>query len=290
MKSVDKKILCELHILKNRLESGESIIQCLQSMGTPLKGSQEFLNQWSRLSELMIEGRVSPAKGVEHFASQIETQNNLLNLASQKTLSARIQAYLSSGIILLLIISSQFFFPPSVRANFGILTICLTLSAASLLIMKLFLKRFEKELFFLEWLSFLKAISLSLQCGSTFPHALTEHMPNNEMIKKLPPQLSRNISLSAINSSETGISHRKKESLWNLAERSWITLCRNYQEGLPQVELINKLIKMQENEFTHVMTKSSERLSYLLLIPLFALSVPAVFVFLFAPLLLQFTK
>ncbi|MEZ4815663.1 MAG: hypothetical protein R3A80_10725 [Bdellovibrionota bacterium] len=288
MKYVDKKILCELHILKNRLESGESIIQCLQSMGSPLKGSQEFLTQWGRLSELMIEGRVSPAKGVEHFAQQIESQNNLLNLASQKTLSARIQAYLSSGIILVLILSSQFLFPDSIRASPSILLTCISLNIASLLVMKFFLKNFEKDLFFLEWISFSKSISLSLQCGSTFPQALSEHMPNKKMLNLLP--FSKKISLQAINSNKALESHSDKNHLWNLAERSWITLCRNYQEGLPQVELINKLIKMQENEFTHVMTKKSERLSYLLLLPLFALSVPSIFVLLFTPLLLQFTK
>src|SRR5436190_2927133 len=104
MKKLNQELICELNILKNRLESGESILQCLGSMGIPLQGTQTFLKEWAQLSKLMIEGQVLPAKAVAEFASKLESENRLIDLVNQKTLSPRIQSYLSVGVIFMLII------------------------------------------------------------------------------------------------------------------------------------------------------------------------------------------
>ncbi len=286
MKCIDKKIICELNILKNRLDSGESILQCLQSMGIPLKGDALFLSRWNQLCELMIQGKVLPAKAIGELTQQLESNNKLLELVNQKTLSPRIQAYLSMGIIFALIISAFFLFPPNLKPSYGILFISISLAICSLLAMKLLLKNFQKELIFLEWIYFLKSLSLSLQCGMTLPHALYENQPNSTTLNKWPQSIRKRINIQNIESFNETNSDIEKNYLWNLAHRVWSSISRNYQQGLSQVELMSKLCGLLEDEFKNRMVAKSEKLSFLLLIPLFALSVPAALILLFVPLVL----
>lgn len=286
MRCVDKKIICELNILKNRLDSGESILQCLQSMGIPLNGDAQFLARWNQLCELMIEGKVLPAKAVGEFTLQLESNNKLLELVNQKTLSPRIQAYLSMGIIFALIISAFLFFPPTLKPSYSILFISTALALTSVLAMKILLKNFQKDLIFLEWIYFLKSLSLSLQCGMTLPHALIENQPKQSTLKKWPQSIRSLINIQSIESFREMNTQLEKKYLWNLAHRVWSSISRNYQQGLPQVELITKLCTLLEDEFKNRMVAQSEKLSFLLLIPLFTFSVPAALILLFAPLLL----
>ncbi len=287
MKPIDDRMICELNILKNRLDSGESIIQCLGTMGIPLSGNLEFLEKWKKLSSLMMEGRILPAKGVSQFVEMLEDRNRLIQLVNQKTLSPRIQAYLSIGIIFILIFSSQFIFPDTLKPSFLILSISLCLSALSTFFMQILLKRFLNQLYFLEWISFLRSLSLSLQCGMTLPAALLENKPAPETLRLWPIHLTKKVSIDFLENYD--VFHREKSKsyskLWELAERVWNSLCKNYRDGLPQVELISKLSQLQENEFKNWILTSSDKLSYLLLLPLFLLSVPAVLILLFAPLI-----
>lgn len=285
MKIADKAILCELNILKNRLEAGESVIQCLQSMGVPLTGPEEFLRKWEKLSFLMLEGRILPAKAVGEFTQGIESKIRLLQLAKQKTLSPRIQSYLSAGIVYFLIFSSTLFFPQSIKPDFFILGLCIALSSLSVYCMYKLLKNFESKLCFLDWINFLKSISLSLECGMTFPVALVENLPSEAHLQKWPQNLRDKVSLLYLESELQNSSFNNRSDLWALAEKSWNTLCRNYQHGLPQVGILRKLADLQEEEFKNWLTQKSDHLSYLLLIPLFTLSVPAILILLFAPLL-----
>jgi len=286
MKCIDKKIICELHILKNRLDSGESIIQCLQSMGIPLNGDALFLARWNQLSELMVEGKVLPAKAVGEFAQQLESNNKLLELVNQKTLSPRIQAYLSMGIIFALIVSAYLFFPPTLKPSYGILFISISLAICSLLAMKTLLRNFQKDLIFLEWIYFLKSLSLSLQCGMTLPHALIVNQPTPKTLLAWPKSIRSRINMQNIESFTETNTTFEKNYLWNLAHRVWSSISRNYQQGLSQVELITKLGILLEDEFKNRMVAKSEKLSFLLLIPLFTLSVPAALILLFAPLIM----
>lgn len=287
MKLIDDRMICELNILKNRLDSGESIIQCLGTMGIPLSGNIEFLEKWKKLSYLMMEGRILPAKAVSQFVEMLENRNRLIQLVNQKTLSPRIQAYLSIGIIFVLIFSSQFLFPDTLKPSFTVLSISLSLSLISTFFMHKLLKRFLNQLYFLEWISFLRSLSLSLQCGMTLPAALLENTPPQETLKLWPKNLTNKISLDYLEKYDDF--HREKSNseskLWEIAVRVWKNLCKNYRDGHPQVELISKLSQLQENEFKNWILTSSDKLSYLLLLPLFLLSVPAVLILLFAPLL-----
>jgi hypothetical protein len=284
MKSVDDAMICELNILKNRLDSGESIIQCLGTMGIPLSGSQEFLKKWEKLSHLMMEGRILPAKGVATFVSLFEDRNRLLRLVAQKTLSPRIQAYMSIGIIFALILASKFFFPDSLKPSFAILFTAVGLSAISSICIHFILKNFLSKLCFLEWISFLRSIALSLECGMTFPAALVENLPHPTLPTSWPKNLREKITLDFLEHPRK-IPATSNDKLWRLADRVWLSLCNNYREGLPQVEVIAKLTRLQEEEFKNWIISSSEKLGFLLLIPLFTLSVPAVLILLFGPLI-----
>lgn len=285
MKATDKAILCELNILKNRLDAGESIIQSLQTMGVPLSGDQEFLSRWKKLSYLMMEGRVLPAKAVAEFTKQLESKNKLLQLSQQKTISPRIQAYLSASIVFLLILCSILMFPEALKPSFLVLSLSLSLSALSLFCMRKMLKHFEKELSFLDWISFLRSLSLSLECGMTLPHALKENTPALEITRSWPKEIVKKITLDFLESNLESPHFHHRSELWRMAERSWMTLCRNYQCGLPQLNILQKLSDLQEEEFKNWLQIKSEKLSYALLLPLFLLSVPAILVILFAPLL-----
>ena len=128
-----------------------------------------------------------------------------------------------------------------------------------------------------------------MQCGMTLTTALSENLPEATALQRWPLHFRKKLSLDYLesdNSSAPASSPQQRDfKLWELAERVWDTLRRNYKEGLPQVEMLAKLTSLMEEEFKNWMNNSSEKLSYLLLIPLFTLSVPAVLILLFAPLL-----
>ena len=64
--------ISELNLLRNRLEAGESLYQCLSSMGTPLEEAQKLKNKFLKLAQLMLEGRTLASSTVKAFSEQIE--------------------------------------------------------------------------------------------------------------------------------------------------------------------------------------------------------------------------
>ena len=271
--------ISELNLLRNRLEAGESLYQCLSSMGTPLIAPEHIQNKFLKLAELMLEGRTLSAPSVKAFCEQIENEKKLIQLVEQKTLSPKIQAFVSAGISGLLILSSYLLFPPQLKPSITVLFIALLMCGASLYVMRLCLRRFEKELSFLEWIFFLRGIQLSLKCGLSFPTSVFENFQSLHKAQNLPQFFKTKIPKLEV------ITFTQKKSLWFLAARTWNTLLTSQEKGLPLSEMLNRSIVFQEEQFKSSILIKSERLSYILLIPLFLLSLPSAMLILLAPLL-----
>jgi hypothetical protein len=271
--------ISELNLLRNRLEAGESLYQCLSSMGSPFIAPDHIQNKFLKLAELMLEGRTLSAPSVKAFCEQIENEKKLLQLVEQKTLSPKIQAFVSAGISALLILSSYLLFPSQLKPSIAILLISLLMCGFSLYVMKLCLRRFEKELSFLEWIFFLRGIQLSLKCGLSFPTSVFENYQSLHKAQNLPQFFKSKIpKLEAI-------TFVQKKSLWFLAARTWNTLLTSQEKGLPLSEMLDRSIIYQEERFKSSLLIKSEKLSYILLIPLFLFSLPSAMLILLAPLL-----
>ncbi len=271
--------ISELNLLRNRLEAGESLYQCLSSMGSPFIAPDHIQNKFLKLAELMLEGRTLSAPSVKAFCEQIENEKKLLQLVEQKTLSPKIQAFVSAGISGLLILSSYLLFPPQLKPSSNVLLIALLMCGASLYVMRLCLRRFEKELSFLEWIFFLRGIQLSLKCGLSFPTSVFENFQSLHKAQNLPQFFKTKIpKLEAI-------TFTQKKSLWFLAARTWNTLLTSQEKGLPLSEMLDRSIIYQEERFKSAILIKCEKISYILLIPLFLFSLPSAMLILLAPLL-----
>ena len=271
--------ISELNLLRNRLEAGESLYQCLSRMGTPFDAPEHMKNKFLKLAELMLEGRTLSAPSVKAFCEQIENEKKLIQLVEQKTLSPKIQAFVSAGISVLLILSSFLLFPQQLKPSIPILLIALLMSGSSLYIMKLCLRRFKKELSFLEWIFFLRGIQLSLKCGLSFSTSVFDNSPNFLNSSNLPQ-----IFKSKISKLEP-IAFNQNKSLWFLASRTWNSLLTSQEKGLPLSEMLDRSIIFQEEQFKSFIFIKSERLSYILLIPLFLFSLPSAMLILLSPLI-----
>jgi hypothetical protein len=248
-------------------------------MGSPFVAPDHIQNKFLKLAELMLEGRTLSAPSVKAFCEQIENEKKLLQLVEQKTLSPKIQAFVSAGISALLILSSYLLFPSQLKPSIAILLISLLMCGFSLYVMKLCLRRFEKELSFLEWIFFLRGIQLSLKCGLSFPTSVFENYQSLHKAQNLPQFFKSKIpKLEAI-------TFTQKKSLWFLAARTWNTLLTSQEKGLPLSEMLDRSIIYQEDRFKSSLLIKSEKLSYILLIPLFLFSLPSAMLILLAPLL-----
>ena len=282
-------VLCELNILRNRLESGDSIFQCLSTMGAPLPQKPWLREHWNRVAKLMLDGRILPAKAVTDLTQQLDTLKKLQDLVAQKTLSPKIQGILSFGLILLISLSSFWLFPVELRPTGLILAISLALSFVGGSFMAIALQRLTRKLCFLDWIAFQRSLCLSLQCGTSLRSALVENFPTEAVLSQWPEE----ISASLANLTEKPLLRAKlpvkiTSPLWQLGNRSWQTVVRQYERGLPLNEMVRRLSELQEYEFRVWIQVESEKLGYLLLIPLFLFNLPAVLILLFAPLLSVF--
>ena len=274
--------ISELNLLRNRLEAGESLYQCLSSMGIPLVAPPNIKKKFLKLAQLMLEGRTPSSSTVKAFSEQLENEKKLLQLVEQKTLSPKIQTFVIAILSGLLIISSYCLFPIQLKISLSVLTIALMMSGASLYTMQMIIKSFEKKLYFLEWIFFLRSLQLSLKCGLSLHSAVYENFPTIQNTKKISSfYLSKIKSLQIISTLETD----KKNSLWMLGSRTWNTLLDCQEKGLPLTEMLDRSLVFQEEQFKAWILKKSEEISYILLIPLFFLSLPSFLIILLAPLL-----
>jgi hypothetical protein len=269
----------ELNMLRNRLESGESLYQSLSTMGIPLKAPNSIKFKFFKLAQLMLEGRTLPSSAIKAFSEQIENEKKLIQLVRQKTLSPKLQAFVTAAISGLLILSSYWLFPPQLKPTQNILIIALFMCGSSLCVMKFCISRFEKHLSFLDWIFFLRSVQLSLKCGLSFITSVNENFLSLENTQNLPLNFKRKVSqLEQLNISN-------KDSLWFLAGRCWNSLLISQEKGLPLSGMLERSIIFQEEQFKSWILIKSEQMSYILLIPLFLLSLPSAMLILFSPLI-----
>ncbi len=280
--------ISELNLLRNRLEAGESLYQCLSSMGTPLEAPQKLKHKFLKIAQLMLEGRTLASSTVKAFSEQIENEKKLIQLVEQKTLSPKIQAFIIAALSGLLILCSYWLFPPQFKVSVFILIISLSMCGASFYFMKMIIENFEKELYFLEWIFFLRSLQLSLKCGISFPTAVYENFSTAQSAQKIPSSFLTKIqSLDFIS---YNFSKTKKNSLWFLAARTWNSLLESQEKGLPLSDMLDRSLIFQEDQFKAWILKKSEKISYVLLIPLFLLSLPSTLLVLLAPILQAITE
>jgi hypothetical protein len=273
----------ELNMLRNRLEAGESLYQCLSTMGTPLEAPPNIKNKFLKLSHLLLEGRTISSLIVKAFSDQIESEKKLIQLVDQKTLSPKIQAFIIAGISGVLIFSSYWLFPAQFKVSLSTFIIAFFMCGASLYTMKTIIKNFEKQLYFLEWIFFLRSLQLSLKCGLSLPTAVNENFATAENTKKIPQSFLVKIkSLEIISLVDSNV---KKNSLWTMAARTWNTLLESQEKGLPLSDMLDRSLVFQEGQFKTWILMKSEKISFVLLIPLFLLSLPSALLILLAPLL-----
>ena len=268
----------ELNLLRNRLEAGESLYQCLATMGCPLHAPKSKKVKFLKLAELMLEGRTLASSAIKAFSDQVENEKKLLQLVQQKTLSPKIQAFVIATLSALLVLCSYYLFPDQLKPSKKILVISLFLCGASLFVIKLCLKKFEKNLRFLEWIFFLRSIQLSLKCGLSLTASVSENLASVHL-DKLPSNFQQNIP------SLDSVLHLEKTSLWFLAARIWNALLESHKKGLPLSEMLDRSICFQEEHYKSWIVLKSEKLCYVLLIPLFLLSLPSALLILLAPLM-----
>lgn len=257
---VPDKILKELRLLESRIEAGQSAYQALSQMTCALEGPETFLKSWRKLSSHILEGRLLGARSIAQFCDVFEKSNEIVDLIQQKTLAARMQSYICSGLLILILISSLFIFPPELRPSPVWICLSSVLALACLSALYLMQRHFLKKLDYFSWILFLRLLGLSLECGNTLTVALASHPP--------PSKLKYSKSL-----------------LWLKARDDWNLIERQYQEGLPLLKLIGQMARISEHEFLRLLKQWSEQLSYQMMIPLFLFATPALYVLLLGPIL-----
>ena len=115
----------ELNLLRNRLEAGESLYQCLSTMGGPLVAPKAKKFKFLKLAQLMLEGRTLASSAVKAYSDQVENEKKLIQLVQQKTLSPKIQAWIIATLSGVLVLSSYCLFPSQLKPSKSLLTIYL---------------------------------------------------------------------------------------------------------------------------------------------------------------------
>lgn len=80
--------MSELNLLRNRLEAGESLYQCLSSMGTPLEAPQKLKHKFLKIAQLMLEGRTLASSTVKAFLNKLKMKKTY-STCRTKTLSPK---------------------------------------------------------------------------------------------------------------------------------------------------------------------------------------------------------
>lgn len=277
---IPQHALIELHLLRNRLEAGESPLQAISQMKNTEKLPENFSRAWRALEHSILEGRLSPLKAVEEFTERYQKSNDLADMIEQKSMSARIQAYVVTALSLFIAVIATFFFPETLRPSFNDMLICFALLACAWIWQKRMLEDFRKDCFFMDWLHFFRGLSLSLQMGMILPRAIEELHPIKSIANTWPISITSTEPLK-----HEPKTPQKTETHWKLAQNSWNEVQRLYESGHPLSKLILHLSDIQEKTFRREIIFKTEKLSYKLMLPLFLCCLPAMLWLFFSPLL-----
>jgi hypothetical protein len=197
--------------------------------------------------------------------------------------------YGGMAVLALYAIAVTMIAPPSMQPSLLHYTISASLFGIAWMWCRLLLQRFQRSLWFLDWLRWMEQIEMQLRWGATFQQCYLDQALH---LEKLPKELRTTIQREfEERNADNSFDSRELAAAppaageWAIALDLWRSMLKASQEGSSITALLGACLKELRSSHLEKMEERGQKLALWMLVPLMLSGVPALGIMIVGPVM-----